>query len=127
MAALHADPRSPAIGTRSPRLVPRVAICDPDLARSFVRVVKKAIDYRAANLDRTVELTSALIHVPVEVLAPVAKSRLLLTGAQLDAFTRDGTVDRWLARFNAMFKEFGTVADPLRPSEYYDGSLFLSA
>ena len=100
---------------------------DPDLALSFVRVVKKAIDYRAANLDRTVELTSALIHVPVEVLAPVAKSRLLLTSAQLDAFTRDGTVDRWLERFNAMFKAFGTVADPLRPSDYYDGTLFLSA
>ena len=100
---------------------------DPDLVRRFDRIVKKAIDYRAANLDRSVELTSAMIHVPVDVLAPVAKSRLLLTGAQLDAFTRDGTVDRWLTRFNAMFKEFGTVADPLPPSRYYEGDLFLSA
>lgn len=100
---------------------------DPDLARRFVRVVKRAIDYRAANLDRSVELTSALIHVPVDVLMPVAKSRLLLTSAQLDAFTRDGTVDRWLGRFNAMFEAFGTVADPLQLSQYYDGNLFLSA
>ena len=100
---------------------------DPELVRSFVRVVKKAIYYRAANLDRTVALTSALIHVPVDVLAPVAKSRLLLTGAQLDAFTRDGTIDRWLARFNVMFKDFGTVPDPLPPERYYDGQMFLSA
>ena len=100
---------------------------DPDMVRGFVRVVKKAIDYRAANLDRTVELTSALIHVPVDVLMPVAKSRLLLTAAQLDAFTRDGTVDKWLARFNTMFKEFGTVPDPLPPSQYYEGKLFVSA
>ncbi len=100
---------------------------DPALVRSFVRVIKKAIDYRAANLDRTVALTSALIHVPVDVLAPVAKSRLLLTSAQLDAFTRDGTVDRWLARFNAMFKDFGIVPDPLSPDHYYDGALFVSA
>ena len=37
VAALHDDPRSPAMGTRSPRLVPRVAICDPDLARTLPR------------------------------------------------------------------------------------------
>ena len=29
VAALHDDPRAHAVGTRSPRLVPRVAICDP--------------------------------------------------------------------------------------------------
>ena len=100
---------------------------DPDLVRALVWVVKKAIDYRAANLDRSVALTSAFIHVPVDVLAPVAKSRLLLTSAQLDAFTRDGTVDRWLGRFNDMFKAFGTVPDPLPPERYYEGKLFLSA
>ena len=100
---------------------------DPDLVRAVVRVIKKAIDYRAANLDRSVALTSAFIHVPVEILAPVAKSRLLLTSAELDAFTRDGTVDRWLGRFKAMFKEFGTVPDPLPPERYYEGKLFLSA
>ncbi len=37
VAALHDDARSPAVGTRSPRLVPRVAICDPDLARTLPR------------------------------------------------------------------------------------------
>ena len=37
VAALHDDARSPALGTRSPRLVPRVAICDPDLARTLPR------------------------------------------------------------------------------------------
>jgi NitT/TauT family transport system substrate-binding protein len=100
---------------------------DPDLVRAVVRVIKKAIDYRAANLDRSVALTSAFIHVPVEILAPVAKSRLLLTSSQLNAFTRDGTIDRWLGRFNAMFKDFGTVPDPLPPERYYEGQLFLSA
>ena len=37
VAALHDDPHSRAVGTRSPRLVPRVAICDPDLARTLPR------------------------------------------------------------------------------------------
>ena len=31
VAALHRDQRSPAVGTRSPHLVPRTAICDPEL------------------------------------------------------------------------------------------------
>lgn len=35
VSALHAHPGDPAIGTRSPMLVPRVAICDPDLARTL--------------------------------------------------------------------------------------------
>lgn len=35
VSALHAGPGNPAIGTRSPHLVPRVAICDPDLARTL--------------------------------------------------------------------------------------------
>ncbi len=37
VAALHDDPHSHAVGTRSPLLVPRVAICDPDLARTLPR------------------------------------------------------------------------------------------
>ena len=35
VAALHDAPNSPSVGTRSPRLVPHVAICDPDLARTL--------------------------------------------------------------------------------------------
>ena len=35
VAALHDDPHSRSIGTRSPRLVPYAAICDPDLARTL--------------------------------------------------------------------------------------------
>ena len=37
VAALHRVAGGPVIGTRSPLLVPRVAICDPDLARTLPR------------------------------------------------------------------------------------------
>lgn len=37
VAALHIEAHGPAIGTRGPLLVPAVAICDPDLARSLPR------------------------------------------------------------------------------------------
>ena len=35
VTALHREPELPAVGTRSPLLVPRLALCDPDLVRSL--------------------------------------------------------------------------------------------
>ena len=35
VAALHSDPQAQAIGTRSPLLVPRIALCDPDLVSTL--------------------------------------------------------------------------------------------
>ena len=37
VAALHIEPGGAGIGTRSPLLVPRIALCDPELARSLPR------------------------------------------------------------------------------------------
>lgn len=42
VAALHDAAGVPAVGTRSPRLVPRVAICDPNLARTLPRLLVSA-------------------------------------------------------------------------------------
>lgn len=46
VAALHREPGSIAIGTRGAILVPKVALCDPDLARSLPRrlIAATAID-----------------------------------------------------------------------------------
>ena len=46
VAALHLVPHGPAIGTRSALLVPRLALCDPDLARTLPRrlIAATAID-----------------------------------------------------------------------------------
>ena len=100
---------------------------NPELVKAYLRVLKKAMDYRAANLDRSVELTAAFLGVPAGPLANVAKSLKLLTSAELVAMTQDGTVNKWLTKFNAMFKEFGTAPNPLPPEQYYEGALFVSA
>lgn len=46
VAAIHAVAGGPGIGTRHPRLVPRTAICDPDLARTLPRrlIAATAVD-----------------------------------------------------------------------------------
>lgn len=99
----------------------------PDQVRAFLRVMKKAIDYRAANLDRTIEITAAFLEAPLPITETVARSRKLLTSAELDAFTKDGTVTGWLQGFNDLFVEFGQVKEPLAPASYYTADLFTSA
>jgi NitT/TauT family transport system substrate-binding protein len=51
----------------------------------------------------------------------------MLTSRDLDAFTKDGTVIRWLSDCNTMFQTFGTVKEPLAPEKFYTADLFTSA
>jgi NitT/TauT family transport system substrate-binding protein len=100
---------------------------NPQLVTGFLRVIKKATDYRAANLDRSIDLTVAFLGAPLPVTRDVARSRKLLTSKELEKFTEDGTVIGWLEVFNRMFKEFGTVQNPLPAAQYYEAKLYAGA
>lgn len=100
---------------------------NPELVTKFLRVMKKALDYRQANLERSIEITTAFLNAPADITANVARSRKLLTSAELDAFTKDGTINKWLSDFNKLFQAFGTINDPLAPEKFYTADLFLKA
>lgn len=100
---------------------------NPDLVKAFLRVMKKAIDYRIANLDRSIEITTTYLKAPADATANNAHGRKLLTSKELEAFTRDGTVKNWLQTFNTMFEAFGTLKNALPPEKFYTGDLFLNA
>ena len=100
---------------------------DPQLVTRFVRVLKRAMDFRVANFERSVALSAAYLDQPIDSVRTIAKTTKLLTSAELIGFTQDGTVEGWLAKFNDMFKAFGTLQTALPPSEYYEGKLFVSA
>ncbi len=100
---------------------------NPDLVRRFVRVLKRAMDYRAANVDRSVELSAAMLGAPVESVRALARTVKLLTSSDLARLTNDGTVDGWFQTFNDMFRSFGTLKEALPPSQWYDGKLFVAA
>lgn len=100
---------------------------NPDLVRSVIRVIKAAADYRAANFDETVEITSTLLGVPAPQLAEEARQGKLLTTAELTALTKDGTVFGWFRTLNGMFKTFGRLDNPLDPKDFYTSDLYLSA
>ncbi|MGO4113705.1 aliphatic sulfonate ABC transporter substrate-binding protein [Rhizobium ruizarguesonis] len=100
---------------------------NPDLVKKFLRVMKKAMDYRVANLDRSIQITTVFLNAPADATEKVARSRKILTSKELDALTKDGTVNKWLTDFNKMFQEFGTVKDPLPAEQYYTADLFTGA
>ena len=100
---------------------------NPDLARRFVRVLKRAMDYRVANYDRSIELSAAMLNQPVENIRTIAGTCKLLSSADLVKLTGDGTVDAWFNKFNDMFKAFGTLKEALPPSQYYESKMFVSA
>ena len=100
---------------------------DLELVRRFVRVIKRAMDWRVANYDRSITLSAAYLGVPADAVRTLADTVKLLTSAELVKYTSDGTVDNWLQQFNDMFKTFGTLKEPLPPGQYYEGKLFVSA
>ena len=100
---------------------------NPQLVTRFVRVLKRAMDYRAANFDRSVTLSADFLGVPRDAVLTIAKTVKLLTSQELVKLTEDGTVNGWFDTFNAMFKSFGTLQTALPPSKYYEAKLFVSA
>ena len=100
---------------------------NPELVTRFVRVLKKAMDYRAANFDRSVELSATFLGVPRDAVMTIAKTVKLLTSQELVQLTENGTVDGWFKNFNTMFQSFGKLPHPLPPSQYYEGKLFAAA
>ena len=100
----------------------------PDLARRFVRVLKRAMDWRVANFDRSVELAAAMLNQPLDAVRAIAQTTKLLTSQDLVKLTNDGTVEGWFSKFNDLFKAFGTLKeDGLPPGKYYEKEMFVSA
>lgn len=100
---------------------------DAQLVTRFVRVMKKAMDYRVADIDRAVQISAKFLGVPAEALVSSAKTNKVLSSQQLVKLTQDGTVDGWFTGLNGMFKDFGTLPNPLPPSQFYESKLFVAA
>ena len=97
------------------------------LVTRFIRVMKKAMDYRVADIDRAVQISAKFLGVAPEALTSSAKTNKVLSSQDLVRLTEDGTVEKWFAGLNGMFKEFGTLPTPLPPSQYYESKMFVSA
>nr|WP_153020378.1 aliphatic sulfonate ABC transporter substrate-binding protein [Paramesorhizobium deserti] len=98
----------------------------PELTAKYLRVLKKAMDFRARNMEKSIELTATLLGVSVDAVKADAANGQYFSTAELVGFTRDGTVDKWLSGMNELFTSFGKLDKPLPPKEFYTVDLFIA-
>lgn len=97
-------------------------------ALRVLRVLREAMDFRAENLDKTVELTAAFTQGEVDALANDAKNANYYKASELDALTTDGTVKTWLDAMAEFFAANGKIeGDAVPAADFYLGDLFVEA
>jgi NitT/TauT family transport system substrate-binding protein len=98
-----------------------------DEVSKVVSVLREAMDWRAANSDKTIELTAAMLKQPVDAVKADAANSQMLDTAKLDAYTKDGTVDKWLSGMGDYFVGAGKLPGNVDPKTYYLGDVFTGA
>jgi NitT/TauT family transport system substrate-binding protein len=92
-----------------------------------VAALREAMDYRAQNPDKAVALTAALLKQPEDAVKADAANSRMLTPAELDGFTADGTIDKWLNGMGEYFVGAGKLPSNVDPKSYYLGEVFTKA
>ncbi len=98
-----------------------------DTAEKVTAVLREAIQYRYDHPDETVEATSKLLNVPVDQVKTDSANSQALPLADLDEYTGDGTIAKWLDGMNDYFLSAGKITEKADPSTYYTGDLFTAA
>ena len=98
-----------------------------DKQTKVVQVLREAMDYRAVNGDKTIELTAALLKQPVDAVKADAGNSKMLDSKTLDGYTADGTVAKWLTGMGDYFVGAKKLTTNPDPSSYYLGDLFTGA
>lgn len=92
-----------------------------------LKVLRDAIDFRAKNVDESIQLTADFSALDPEQVKADAGNVQILGLDEIDKLTEDGTVNEWLEGMNDYFVEAGKLPEPVDPSEYYTGDLFMEA
>lgn len=100
---------------------------EQDKTKKVIAVLREAMEFRTANADKTIELTAKMLKVPVDQVKADAGNVKVLSVAELDAMTKDGTIGKWLTGMNDYFVQIGKLKQPVDPKTYYTGDLFTAA
>lgn len=100
---------------------------EPEKVERVLKVLREAIDFRAKNVDESIQLTADFSALDPEKVKADAGNVQILGLDEIDALTADGTVNEWLTGMNDYFVEAGKLEEPVDPTEYYTGDLFLEA
>ena len=100
---------------------------EPDKVGRVLAALREAMQYRTDHLDATIEATASMLGIEAAQVEADAGNLQILSVAELDQMTADGTIETWLAGMNKYFVGAGKVDAPLEPSQYYTGDLFTAA
>lgn len=92
-----------------------------------VAVLREAMDFRAAHTDEAIQATADMLKQPVDAVEKDASHNKLLTSEQLDAYTKDGTVDAWFSALEDFFVTADKLDKAVDPSDFYLGDDFVAA
>lgn len=106
-----------------------VAKKDPEKAKRVAAALRDAIQWRSQNLDKTIALTAKFLALPEAQVKADAANADFPSVADLDKWTKDGTIDKWMTSMNDYFIQAGklTTANALKPSDFYLSDVFTAA
>ncbi|GAB3979948.1 aliphatic sulfonate ABC transporter substrate-binding protein [Actinoallomurus acanthiterrae] len=105
----------------------KVVAKDRPKAQKVIAVLREAIQYRSQHLDKAISATAEMLNQPVAQVRADAANVTVLTLPQLDGYTRDGTINKWLSGMNDYFVGAGKLTGPVDPKNYYTSDLFSGA
>jgi NitT/TauT family transport system substrate-binding protein len=105
----------------------KVVADQPEKTKKVLAVLREAMTFRAEHTDEAIRLTADKLKIPVDQVAADAANNKVLSVAELDKLTRDGTIGTWLQGMNDYFVGAGKLKKPADPKTYYTGDLFTGA
>jgi NitT/TauT family transport system substrate-binding protein len=100
---------------------------EPEKVDRVLAALREAMQYRTDQPGATIEATAAMLGIEAAQVEADAGNVQVLSVAELDQLTTDGTVQKWLAGMNEYFVAAGKLDAPVEPSQYYTGDLFTGA
>jgi NitT/TauT family transport system substrate-binding protein len=97
---------------------------DKATVQKVIAVLREAIEYRSAHLDEAIKDTAKMLGLDEAQIKADAANSDIISLADLDKYTQDGTIAKWLKGMNDYFVEAGELKAPVDPSTYYTGDLF---
>ncbi|MFT4084907.1 MAG: aliphatic sulfonate ABC transporter substrate-binding protein [Nocardioides sp.] len=100
---------------------------DPDTVAKVDQVLREAMDWRSAHLDEAVSQVAEKTKQSEDSVQADADRNRMLTSAQADKVTQNGTAEKWLEALGDYFVDNDELDSNPDPADYYLGDDFVAA
>ncbi|WP_157152147.1 ABC transporter substrate-binding protein [Brachyspira sp. SAP_772] len=89
-----------------------------DIVNRFSMAILKAMDYRANNMDETVQIVAKLNGTPVESVVLEKETAIWLDGSDVKSAYTDGTAIKWYEAQQQIFLNSRVISSPVDINNY---------